>query len=617
MQHRAGHFRILYPTAENVVRLWPILRSPRFLNGVLARWVLIGGLSSLSNRADIGLTAERLSALHNTNFFRKEKVYTGFGQGKDRGSGLGIRSGGVGDGRWEETTSNATTLISAGVEKLGSDGFRSSRSPRPASSATSRASQQRKRPLWRGVNAKMGSTAGSPRTTSGGTGGDGISSKQPSDGRFKGEIQGSKHTGKITGMRVCRGGVKGIGESAAGSRRLVKVPRLRRSEDESSKGPSLRMIKTNALLARINGGSHCSNGGSLDERSALRRSDDNPSPVLKVRRASSALSYQSSTGQSRVSEGGQKNGVVTAGIGAFNDIDWGPVADNQRKAKTTSQSETSKGRDTPRRRSPQVIILKKRTQKQEAEGGIDPTLYGHAYLNSGAPETVYSTEVAVVNGSHFPRPPHPTPRCAADEALGKAGPLNTFAVALLRSSRSKFASKDGAAASETLPAAPFRCHTFPDAHEGSHTGSNKIYHISPPGSVLGASSAPTVADTEMMSLISRGIPGEQGRVDGPKNTIHHQRRVETKERTTEPFDPQSDHPHPFPLRGTLRGSKSVAVHEFEAPRLDKVGFTPRLDKRFLSDQRFRAANEAMKPAAATAATARAVTAGVVTRSAGP
>lgn len=597
VQHRAGHFRILYPTVENVIRLWPIFRSPRFLNGVLARWVLTGGLSSLSNRADIGLTAERL-------FFRKEMGYTGFGQRKHRGSGLGTRTGGVSDGRWEETTSNATTLISAGGAKLGSDGFPSSRSPRPASSATSRDSQQRKRPLWRGANAKMGCTAGNPGTTSGGADGGGISSKHPSDGRFKGEIQGSKRTGKMPGMRVCRGGVKGIGESAAGSRRLVSVPRLRRVEDESSKGPSLRMIRSNALLARMNGGRHCSNGGSLDGSSALCRSDERPSPVLKVRRASSALGSRSSTGQSRVDEGGQRDGGVTAGISAFKDTGWGPEVGDRREAKATSQSETSKGRETSRRRSSKATIVQERAQKHVTDSGLDPTLYGHAYLNSGAPEAVSSTEVALVNGCHFPRPPQPTQRCAADEALGKSDPLNTFAVALLRSGRSRFASKDGTATSDTLPAAASRCHAFPDANEGSHAGSNKIHHISPPGSVLGASRAPTFAGTEVMNLISHGIPEEQDRVDGPRATNHQPRRVDEKEGTTEPFDPRSDNPPPFSLRGTRRGSQSVAVHEFEAPRLDEVGFTPRLDKRFSSDRRFQAANTAMKPSVVTAITAR-------------
>lgn len=597
VQHRAGKFRILYPTAENVIRLWPIFRSPRFLNGVLARWVLTGGLSNLSNRAEIGLTAERL-------FFRKEMAYAGFGQRKYTGSGLGTRTGGVGDGRWEETTSNATTLLSTGGAKLGSDGFSSSRSPRPASSATSRASQHRKRPLWRGANAKIGSTVGSPGTASGGVNGGGLSSKQPSDGRFKGEVQGSKRTGKMPGMRVCRSGVKGIGESAAVSRKLSNVPKLHRNDDERSKGPSLRMIRPNAQLARINGGNHCSNGGNLDGSSALRRSDDRPSSVLKVRRASSALGSRSSTGQSSVGEGGQRDGGVTAGISAFKDTGWGSVVGDQREASATSRSETSKGRETSRRRSSQAAIFQERARKHVTESALNPTLYGHANLNSGASEAVSSTEVALVNGCHFPRPPQPTPRCAADEMAGKSNPLNTFSVALLRSGRSRFASKDGAATSGTLSAAPFRCHALPDTYEGSRAGSNKIHQISPPGSMLEPSRAPTDTSTEIASLISHGTPGEQHHVEGPGATNHHPRRVDVKEGTTEPFDSRSDHSPSFSLRGTRRGSQSVAVHEFEAPRLDKVGFTPRLDKRFSSDRRFSAAKTTMKPSAATAVTAR-------------
>lgn len=189
-----------------MTRLWPLFRNPRFLNGVLARWVLTGGLSNLANRADIGLTVERLATLRrgpvhaprrggmgnqnsvSNNDGKGLRVKDGAGTGGGRdGADAGGRSGvsssskgsfspGVGsnattiagEARWEETTSNATTVISAsggggagergrrGAQRGGGGGgvrpapWLGADGARPASSATSRNSQASSVPRRRG-----------------------------------------------------------------------------------------------------------------------------------------------------------------------------------------------------------------------------------------------------------------------------------------------------------------------------------------------------------------------------------------------------------------------------------------------------------------------------------
>ncbi|CAN0040162.1 unnamed protein product, partial [Discosporangium mesarthrocarpum] len=152
-QHRRGHFRVLYPAAEKVLRTWPLFHCPRFLNGVLARWVLTGGLSNPGNRAHIGLTAERLAEL---------------GSEGGSGSGAGAWVGGCdlrhcgwegGDGAlrcsgWEETTSDATTVLSTATQGhwLG----------RPVSSSTANTAQlsSLRRPIGAPGRGRGGSASG-------------------------------------------------------------------------------------------------------------------------------------------------------------------------------------------------------------------------------------------------------------------------------------------------------------------------------------------------------------------------------------------------------------------------------------------------------------------------
>ncbi|CAN0262815.1 unnamed protein product [Ectocarpus sp. 6 AP-2014] len=163
--HRAGHFRVLYPTAENVTRLWPMFRSPRFLNGVLARWVLTGGLTNPTNRQDIGLIAERLATLAKS---QGGKGLSSTGSGVIAGGGSKGPKG-KGRGLWEETTSNATTVVATrggGVARLGDElpgslPWSGSGGERPASSATSRASRPpaARRPPCRASAAAVPSTA--------------------------------------------------------------------------------------------------------------------------------------------------------------------------------------------------------------------------------------------------------------------------------------------------------------------------------------------------------------------------------------------------------------------------------------------------------------------------
>jgi tubulin polyglutamylase TTLL4 len=59
---RRGHFDVLWPSIERIPRLWACFSSPRFLNGVAAKWILSGGLQNKSNALRIGYQHQRGAA---------------------------------------------------------------------------------------------------------------------------------------------------------------------------------------------------------------------------------------------------------------------------------------------------------------------------------------------------------------------------------------------------------------------------------------------------------------------------------------------------------------------------------------------------------------------------
>lgn len=355
-QHRAGHFRILYPTAENVNRLWPIFRSPRFLNGVLARWVSTGGLSNPRNRQDIGLIAERLATLTETHHGNGSKASSSKGSStgrlKGRGSGL--------DGRWEETTSNATTIVSTGGRggarrlELGelSGGSPWPEGERPASSATSRASRPSatRRPLWRAA-------AATPTVAKAASGTQSYQQQQQAaEGRTAGGTRvGGKRTAKLVtpgtrGAVLAEGGGGGGGgyrEKSSGVPRL----QLRRVPSRVAVAPSLLTLQTPVVSARrFVGGA--STGGSSRE--------GNSTATPRPRRASSATSRPSSASVCR-SSSSRGNAVVTSlEANRLNVGNLHAVGEKWRlhalaahaPSDLSATAGARKARDTPRRRSP-------------------------------------------------------------------------------------------------------------------------------------------------------------------------------------------------------------------------------------------------------------------------
>ncbi|CAM9234848.1 unnamed protein product, partial [Ectocarpus sp. 12 AP-2014] len=312
--HRAGHFRVLYPTAENVTRLWPIFRSPRFLNGVLARWVLTGGLTNPTNRQDIGLIAERLATL-------------GKSQG---GKGLSCKSGGMiaaggskgpkgkGRGLWEETTSNATTVVTTrggggarlGDELPGSSPWSGSGGERPASSATSRASRPSpaRRPPCRAsaaavpskaTTAKVAAAAVAAAAAAAGRGTQqqlhrqqlGSSQHLSSEGRGGGGRVDGRRADKVAAAPGGGGGGRGAvaGHNAVGGaeRPSRGVPRLqvRRAESRLALAPSLLTLRTPVVLS-----SSSRRGGGAAALSGSGSRDGGSDVAPRRRRASSASS---------------------------------------------------------------------------------------------------------------------------------------------------------------------------------------------------------------------------------------------------------------------------------------------------------------------------------------
>eukprot|EP00904_Undaria_pinnatifida_P002209 jgi/Undpi1/1198/HiC_scaffold_104.g14112.m1 len=448
-QHRAGHFRILYPTAENVARLWSTFRSPRFLNGVLARWVLTGGLSNLSNRADIGLIAERLATLGGGGARHAARgklaggstesggCSTSTSRGKGRGSGPSC--GGNADGRWEETTSNATTVVSGGGRgaRLELGGLLAGGAPppwpgaasaRPASSATSRASRSSslaRRPLWRETSASASAR---------------VAESGPQ--RAPDERSGN---GSQSGRRSGSGAGGGGGSSVRGARGAPlkagsKVPRLqpRRIDSRVVVGPSLLTVRTNPLSARRIGSGNGGGGGDALE------------VAPKAWRASSASSSRQSTGRSNTSNKSFGGSVAKLGAPLSSGVRL-PVDDRRGSRESLRAGFVGYPVDAA---TAAVSVV----DDTGAAAGHAPA--AQADLGSRMTDAAFISPLGhaiVGNGACFPRPPCRAGRHAVESVDGGAvDPLPAFPAATLPTRCSKLTATDGVLTPRSVSGAALR-----------------------------------------------------------------------------------------------------------------------------------------------------------------
>ncbi|CAN0176707.1 unnamed protein product, partial [Ectocarpus fasciculatus] len=341
--HRAGHFRVLYLTAENVTRLWPIFRSPRFFNGVLARWVLTGGLSNPSNRQNIGLIAERLATLGKSQG-GKGLSSTSSGMIAGGAGGGGIKGPkGKGRGLWEETTSNATTVVTTtrggggarlGDELSGSSPWSGSAGERPASSATSRASRPsaaRRPPCRASEEAAVPLTATAAKVAAAAAaaaaGGTQQQMHRQHGSKQHLSSEGRGGGGRVDGRRADKvvaapgGGGGGGGRGAEAGRNLVGggaekpsrvVPRLQlhRAESRLALAPSLLTLRTPVVLSssrRGVGAAALSGGGSREGGSGV---------APRRRRASSASSSRPPSTHRLDGSGTSRGGDLSGSSGA-------------------------------------------------------------------------------------------------------------------------------------------------------------------------------------------------------------------------------------------------------------------------------------------------------------
>lgn len=489
--------------------------------------MLTGGVSNLANRADIGLTAERLASLGNDRYRPLGKgdvigkgMASATGTSKGRVSGRsGGGSGGGSDGRWEETTSNATTVVSAAGQgaRLALGGltgglpWQGAAGARPASSATSRASRSSlvRRPLWRASAATTSMT-----TTAGALG------VQPSDG---GLLSG-KRAGKTLGPNS--GGNRGAARKGS-AEKLTEVPRLQlhRVESRVIIRPSLLTLKAPALSSTrvFNGSSSGSVGSGSGSTTAGDRSEAPP----RTRRWSSASSSRPSTGRSsegtiRSTDGGVKVQSTPLGIGKA-------AADRSRGLKTAALSKT---RQTPRRRS----RLQCPNLEQATVGGDSGDFRILAQMDVGARVDAGTAVIsplgptAIGNGACFPRPPCRAARHAVNvTCCGGRDPLPAFAAALLPSRSSRLGSAEGTMTSaHTLSGPTFRSRgVLPDSSRSSSSGSSTTSTVhSPPMGLLVDSRALTgITDSSTSALqaparkhvLSNNSPRDVGSLSVAKN----------------------------------------------------------------------------------------------------
>ncbi|CAM9199248.1 unnamed protein product [Chrysoparadoxa australica] len=117
--NRCGHFQVLFPTKESVQRMWHLFSTPRFLNGVIGRWLLTGGLRSSRNRALIGV---------------EEGDYRRASGAEKEEKGATARGASYAPVHWERAGSNATTLTPRAASTAASEDTASSyRSQQPSS----------------------------------------------------------------------------------------------------------------------------------------------------------------------------------------------------------------------------------------------------------------------------------------------------------------------------------------------------------------------------------------------------------------------------------------------------------------------------------------------------
>lgn len=469
MQHRAGHFRILYPTAESVARLWPTFRSPRFLNGVLARWVVTGGLSNPNNRTDIGLTAERLATLskfHNAGGENSNGHGAAGTTARSKGRAVGLRGSCAGDGRWEETTSNATTILSAGGRNQSLElGGRTGSSPRPASSVTSRASRSRARPLWR-ASATAASTVA--RVSAG---------PQPFDGRAGGGANVGKKAGKFLGPSIGGAGDTAGKGGAGGGERLAEVPRLqlRRVQSRVVPGTSLLTLRTPVTYSATKAGSSGSGSGSVGGRRISACEDRSTAgAVPRTRRASSASSSRPSTGRSSARHSSREGAVAVKGT---------PVGIGRRVADgRRSFSGAVKARELLRKR-PQPLFLQNPERERVVLGRDDSSLPLHMnvgpHVSSAAVFSPLDSEV-LEKTTCLPRPPCRAAPRSVGGTEGDTDPLPAFAAALLPSRCLRRAPDAGMAASHALSDSSFRARVTKESpgQSSSATSTTNCSHSS-------------------------------------------------------------------------------------------------------------------------------------------
>lgn len=491
-QQRAGHFRVLYPTAENVARLWPVFRNPRFLNGILARWVLTGGLSNAKNRADIGLIAERLaiSGMHDQaqsvdnggKYGGKSTTSSMNGKyGKGRGWGHG---GGTGDGRWGETASNATTVLST-TDFGGRSVFRGRAAPelwlhscgaRPVSSATSRAS----RPSL--VRRPRPGASGTTRTTTaaeahakkiGGV------QRNHANARGKGGAGGgddSKKAMSIPASSICSASSSSFGSRGGAPRkRAGRIPEVKNIESrEISKDPVPR-LQLRRMESRVLAGPSLLSTRKPEILSTRTRNDERGigdkrvGTVRRSRRASSASSSRPAIGGFHVRSKNQPSGRTCDGRVLVKGIPLGignpfynrryegsgrssPASSPYMYVGAVGKPTTAKIWGTTRRRPTS------KNEEQEADFGADAMNVDCDGARTQSRDTgVFdATFIAplgatvVESGRCLPRPPC---RAAARHSVGendtvhviRKDVLPAFAAALLPSSCSKLAAIDTAA----------------------------------------------------------------------------------------------------------------------------------------------------------------------------
>ena len=490
-QHRAGHFRILYPTAENVIRFWPIFQIPRFLNGVLARWVLTGGLSSLSNRAHIGLAAERLAALGPANFRRRGNASTNgsassIGRGKDQG--LGIRTGKGDDGRWEETTSNATTIINSRGAGPGPCSLPEG-SQRPASSATSRASRQDELPSsWRDVTTQTKGTVasggvmtrvGGGFTGSASSGGGRLDTQKHIEGRVGHDTNRRRGTPNLYGGRSSGG--RGVARRKGAARTKtsveVRVVQLYHAERKVNVGPSMLTGRSPVLPMGENGRGQCSGGANLSASSASYGENERSAPAPRALQVSWASSSRLSTDRCRgVRVRSRGSGLTAGAIGPVPHVDIG---------------RWHTARQMLPRQSPEAVFLKEeRTQRRTAVGGADSIFPKPANLPFHAPGTSTATtltNVAQEGGAwQFPRQPLlRATRHATEGEVDDSDAPHIFGALPLPSRCSGFAPESGTTASHTLSLVPCRHHDLSDVYNESNARSTASHVTNAPFGSLG------------------------------------------------------------------------------------------------------------------------------------